>query len=136
MAGHITILPWNYSSIGQGTWIILIDVSQILNGTVYNSSIANLDNISFKVFLDAGTYTLRLLAIKFSVGGIADVDIDEVEVASFDLYSAVTVYNSIVSQTGIVISTSGLKTLKLRLHGSTGGSYYCAISSIALWRTA
>jgi len=134
--GHITLFLYNYNSIGQGTWIILPDANQFLYGSIYNSSISDGDNISLKVYLAAGTYTLRILWIKFSVAGKLDIDIDDVEVASLDWYAAVTAYNSFLTQTGIVIATSGIKTIKFRAHGSTGGGYYVGATTVALWRTA
>ena len=134
--GHITLFLYNYNSIGQGTWTILPDANQFLYGSIYNSSISDGDNISLKVYLAAGTYTLRILWIKFSVAGKLDIDIDDVEVASLDWYAAVTAYNSFLTQTGIVIATSGIKTIKFRAHGSTGGGYYVGATTVALWRTA
>lgn len=135
--GRITILPWDYDSIGQGTWVLTLIASQILNGWLNNDSNADGDNISYRLYLTAGTYTLRVVGRKHTICGIVDVDIDAVEVASFDLYGALT-YNVVFSQTGITIASDGLKTLKLRVDGKNASSsaYYASISAIALWRTA
>jgi len=136
--GHIILLAQDYDSIGQGTYVTQINSSQFFNGAFYNSSLADGDNISYKVFLAAGTYTLRLLVMTGSNAPILDVDIDAAEVASFDLYTGSTVYNSLQSQVDIAVATSGLKTLKLRVDGKNGSSssYKASVSVIALWRTA
>lgn len=137
--GHILILPYNYSSIGQGTWAIYIQVDDLLQGVLYNSTHADADNISYKVYLQAGTYTLTLLSRKTPSSGILDFDIDSTEIASLDLYNAVTaIYNQLSTYTNISIATSGLYTLKARVHGKNAGSdnYFVLIQSICLWRTA
>lgn len=136
--GHITILPFNYDSIGQGTWVLTVAASHPLNFQFNNTSNTDLDNISYKVYLAAGTYTLRVIHYKSDSQGIVDIDIDGVEKASVDCYAAVVDYDAILSQTGIVIATSGLKTIKFRLDGKNGASssYGFRFSEFALWRPA
>lgn len=134
--GHLNILPWNYDSVGAGTWSIIVDAGQAFNFR-YGHGNFDLDNLSYKVYLAKGTYTLRVMSCLTLSAGITDFDIDGVEVASWDWYGATT-YNYVNSQTGIVIATSGLKTLKMRLDGKNGSSeaYGTNISLISLWRTA
>ncbi len=136
--GHITILPLSWSAIGQGTFAIIADASAYTGWIAYNSSVANGDNISYQVYLAAGTYALLLLTVTATNRAIVDFDIDATEVASFDCYSGAAVYNALKTQTGIVIATSGLKTLKARIHGRNGSStgWFLNIIYIALWRTA
>lgn len=136
--GHITILPLSYDSIGQGTWVVGALVPQYLGWQFYNSTHANLDNISWKVYLAAGTYTLLWLVTTWINGAIVDFDVNGTEIASFDIYSAGDVRNVLKKQTGIVIGASGLYTLKLRADGKNpaSGDYYCNTSYLALWRTA
>lgn len=140
--GHISIIPHNYNSIGQGNWGLSAS-SAVWSYFYWHNSItgtqANGDNISYKVYLQKGTYTIRLLAVQAANKGIIDVDIDSTEVASFDMYkSGVAVPNTMFTQTGIIISTSGLKTLKLRIDGRNASSsdYVLLLSSISIWRTA
>ena len=136
--GHITILPLNYDSIGQGTFIAVMSVSAVNQLDWWNSSRANLDNLSYKIALAQGTYTLRIIGLKGEANGILDVDIDAVEVASFDQYAATTTWNTVYTQTGIVIASAGLKTLKVRIDGKNAASinYDMDLAQIALWRTA
>ncbi len=136
--GHITILPLSYSAIGAGTWVLGYTTSIYTCWEIYNSSLANLDNISFQVYLAAGTYTLLLVTATAASHAIVDFDVDATEVASFDTYSAGAVYNVRKTQTDIVIATSGLKTLKARVHGrhASATNWEVDIVYIALWRTA
>jgi len=135
--GHIVILPYDYESIGQGVWEMVIDYNQFLCGFWQNASNADLDNISYKVYLDKGTYTLGILGVVDTNKGILDIDIDGVEVASFDQYATSKMYNQWFSKTGISIPSSGLKTLRCRIDGKNPSSigYTTAMSYIVLWRT-
>jgi len=136
--GHITILPFNYNSIGQGTWALVDGAGAYWGEWQWrNTTNANADNITYKVYLAEGTYTLALLVAKHGNAPIVDVDIAGVEKASFDLYAAVQANNTRVTQTAIAM-TAGLKDLRIRVdgkHGSSGG-YQFNLQAIALWRTA
>jgi len=125
--GMTTLInPAFYDSIGQGTWIIGVDSIVQWNAVWRNSSLADGDNISYKVYLTAGTYTFYSLFKTYSGAAIMDIDIDGVEVASFDGYSAGIVANVLFSQPNIVVAESGVKTVRLRVDGrhasSTGWS--------------
>ena len=137
-SGHIVILPPSYESIGQGTWALYYGTSQYLYGEWHNSSKTDGDNITYKVHLDAGTYTLMMVTRHQSTSGILDIDIDGVEVASIDLYAEGLSHDNRDIQTGIVVADTGLKSLQLRIDGKNGGAtdYYAFFSYIVLWRTA
>lgn len=136
--GHINMLPFNYSAIGQGTWVNQVNTSSYMNGWFANTSNSDGDNVEYKTYLAAGTYSLRILSLKAPGSPVLDVDIDGVEVASFDLYASSNQYNQLNDQTGITVATSGIKTIKLRADGKNGSSsgYAAYIQCIALWRTA
>ena len=114
-------------------WMFVVDT---LKNHV-NTPNTNEDNISYKVPLSQGTYTLILFGKTHTAYGIVDVDIDGVEVASFDLYGANT-DNIRQVQTGITVATAGIKTLRLRIDGKNPSSsnYYGAFTYIALIKTA
>jgi len=135
--GHVTISLIAYSSIGQGTWTIGVDTGRIGNLVVQNTTTDDGDNISYKVYLATGTYTLYFLYGTGSDGGIIDFYIDAVEVASVDTYSGSGSSNNVLTQVSIVV-TDGLKTLKLDVDGKNGSSsgYKAAFSSLILYRTA
>ena len=132
------IMPENYNSIGQGTWAYGVDDALYLNGRFTNTSETNGDNISYKVYLAAGTYTLRFHCLKGNSHGIVDIDIDGVEKASFDLYNAANIINQVISATGIVVAVGGLKTVRLRMDGKNGASssYRMYLMAFSFWRTA
>lgn len=136
--GHITILPWNYSAIIQGTYIFDVTASQWGYWYFRSTPGVYLDEIHYKAFMAAGTYTLRLLVITTTSEGILGVYIDNDLIATFDLYSDPAVFNVTLTDTGNVVATTGLKTIKLRIDNinplSTGLKMY--LSLIAFWRTA
>jgi len=138
--GHILILGHNYQSIGQGTWAYTATGGSglfVLNWA-NDATKADDDNITYNVYLAAGTYTLRLLCQTQNNGGIVDIDFDAVEKASFDTYSAGLVQNVVFSQAAIAVAASGLVAIKLRLDGKNGasGAYGLYMTTLALWRTA
>jgi len=136
--GHITIHPFAYDSIGQGVWAIAILGTKALNYGWRNTSNADGDNLSYKAFLAQGTYTLGVLYTTHDSFGIGKVDIDGVEVASFDFYAAVPVLNNLGTQAGIIVAASGLKTIRVRVDGKNPAStgFRIDYSSLTLWRTA
>lgn len=136
--GFIAIFPLSYSAIGQGTWAQGLDALYYLNARWRNTTQTDGDNISYQVYLAAGTYKLGILVHGWDTSGIMDIDIGGAEVASFDLYSSGTVKNSWQTQASIAIATAGLKTLTIRADGKNGSSsaYLLEYSILCLWRTA
>lgn len=140
--GHINLLLLanHIQSVGQGTWATSIASSpQRLPFYLGNgAAMANLDNVTFNVFLAAGTYTFSLLYIKEPTSGILDIDIDGVEVGSVDMYAVAETYNGIYTFTGVVVAAAGLKALKLRMDGKNAAStnYNCLVTLLTCWRTA
>ena len=78
-----------------------------------------------------------MLTTTFTNRGIMKIYIDDIEVASFDKYSSIAKYNVTKTKTGINISTTGLKTLKIKCVGQniSSSGYYMHFQSITLWRT-
>lgn len=138
--GHIFIVPFAYVSIGQGTWVWWADVASAFYGSGfwYNSTHADGDEISYKVYLAKGTYTLGVMGITDVDCGIIDIYIDAAEEASFDLYSDPQIPNVWFTQAGITVGTSGLLTLKVLVDGkhASSNNHFCKINAIILWRTA
>lgn len=135
--GRVEIMPWAYSSIGAGTWAWETDAGGALNGYGTNTSKADLDNISYDIFLDKGTYTLVIFTLKSGDEAILDVDIDGTEVASEDLFTTPASRNYLMTQADISIAAAGRKTLKIRADGKNAGSsaYAIRLHTIALVRT-
>ncbi len=136
--GHITLFPWNYDSIGQGTWTLFVDASELFNGDFRNVPASDLDNFTILCFLAAGTYTMRVLYSGAGSYGIVDIDIDGVEVGSYDGYNPPLTYNNVLTVTGIVVAASGLNPIRVRVDGKDPASigYNVRMNQIAFWRTA
>jgi len=138
-AGDITRNCPNYSAIIQGTWVrFSSNASQTSGFFMYNSSNTDLDQVDYKISLEKGTYTFDLITMMNTNCPILDVLIDGVSAGTKDLYSASVVYNSLQTITGIVVTTSGLKTLSLKVNGKNASStgYYLNLSYFTLFRTA
>jgi len=136
--GHITILPWHYSGVTQGTWALAVDTLLVMNGYLSNSSNSQNDRVDYKAFLAAGTYTFSILPITNLNRAILTLLFDGVSQGTIDLYTASTGYNATKSITNIIVETAGLKTISLKAatrHASSTG-WYLTISSISLFRTA
>jgi hypothetical protein len=103
-----------------------------------NTSNANGDNFTMNVYLSAGTYTFQLLTHRATDKAIVDVDIDGVEVASYDLYNGGEIVNHVFETANIVVSTTGLKAIRFRVDGRNAAStqWYFTPTAFAFIRTA
>jgi len=131
------IFGFSYDSIGQGTWVAWTDSNQAYRG-IYNSSNADGDNISYKIYLAKGTYKLICLASKNADRAIMQILLDGSEIASWDLYNDSMVNNALLSQDNIAVNSDGIKTITIKANGHNASSsgYYVAFSYLALFRTA
>lgn len=137
--GHIDINLIAYNSIGAGTWAFTNTTTHYNNGSFGNGAThSNGDNVTYNVYLTAGTYSLRMIAKKLSGGGICKVYLNAENIAIFDTYNSGDLDNQIFSQTGIAITANGIYSLKLNLEGKNASSsnYYLFANGLALWRTA
>lgn len=135
--GHVTILPLSYNAIGQGDWATWNNASSFMPHYLSQITPANSDNITYNAYLEAGTYTLMLIYHKNTTGGIMDIDIDGTEVGSVDQYGSLS-WNNRYVVTGISITASGIKPIRLRMDGknASSSSYKGWIVYFALWRTS
>lgn len=138
--GHITLMPYSYSDFFSlsGSWNILQQANAMFQSYFYNYATATGSWADYKVYLDAGTYTFLIYYIQLATAGIVDIDLDGVEIGSFDGYNGSTIYNLRYTVTGISVAAAGLKTIRLRQDGKNESSsgYSAAITYMALWRTA
>lgn len=135
---NILIFTFFNLSVTQGTWAIFAHASYWSGWGTYNSSNAQNDMVNFKVFLNAGTYTFKLMHAKFNSGAIATILIDGVSVGTIDTYASATTYNNISAVTGITIASSGLKTLSIKLATRNGSSigWYLNHGPITIFQTS
>ena len=131
--GHITILPWNYSAVVQGTWVIYPSATAI--PWIENDSHSQNDQLDFKVYLAVGTYTFKLLYIRETYAAILTLLIDGVSVGTIDCNGSEAL-NQIGQITGIPISTGGLKTVSIKAATKTGSNWYLLLQSLCFFRTA
>lgn len=102
-----------------------------------NGDTADQDNCTFKVALEKGTYSLKVLYREQTDGGIADFDIDGTEVASFDTYAGSNADNQINVTTSISVPATGLFDFKIRADGKNGSSsaYQITLHAVFIVRT-
>lgn len=131
--GAILIYPYAYDSI-QGGWLFNTFTDQHCR-TFYSN--ADQDFLTFNTFLAQGTYRLDVLSVKWQNSGITDIDIDGVEVGSYDGYAAALQANVLFSFSGISVATTGIKTIKVRNDGKnpSSGFYQAHISCMRFVRT-
>lgn len=141
--GHITISPLSYSAIVQGTWNWAVIGAQNNPFGTAGQAFANIvthainDEMDFKVYLAAGSYTILLYTLTAASQGIVHVQIDGADVTTIDLYANPGGNNQRMSNT-FVNSVSGIKTLGLKIASKNGASsdYQFHYNMIVLWRTA
>lgn len=135
--GHIVLLPPS-STVIQGTWVWNAYASQLAGFAYNNITWALDDEIDFLLWLAAGTYTFQLFGCTDGNSGIAEVSLNAAVIGSLDFYSAAMTYNVKKTIAGAAVATSGLYTLKLRMHTKNGAAlhYWLALSFVEAWRTA
>lgn len=136
--GRMFFLPWDYSAIIQGTWVFPYTTGHWFNIFAYNSSNVDGDEINFKAYLAAGTYSIQLAYAKDTAYAISNILIDDTLALTTDHYNAGALNNQLNSATGIIVATSGLKTIKLKVNGRNPSctNWYVPFCSFSIWRTA
>jgi hypothetical protein len=133
--GHITIYPWNYSAVVAGTWANVQSGSYIWSSYWANSTHADLDQISYKAYMDIGTYTASFMVWSSTSTAILDLLIDSTSVGTVDTYGAGL--HAIKTIASIAV-TRGIKTIGIKANGRNGSSSdnYIILFGISLFRTA
>ena len=122
IGGVQNVLLRFYNSIGQGTYAHSISATYDGNYQFESTTDADGDNVSYKVYLPAGTYKCHLVHNTGPTSGITDIEVDGNVEGSLDFYTAGGVGNATSSVAGIVIATTGLKTITLKTNGKNGAS--------------
>lgn len=136
ITGHVSIFPPQYSSIGQGTFVAAHDGNVCGGCSFYNSSNADGDNITYKVYLSAGTYKFFFQSSDLGSRGIVDVTLDDTEITSVDMYQGSAKYSN-RHTADVTITESKIYDLTFTIDGKNGSSsgYQIALGAIAFWRT-
>ncbi len=134
----IIIPPWVFKSIIQGSWVREITDLQYYCGDMTNgSSMAQNDELSYKVWIPEGTYTIYMVAVTDTNHGVTHIEIDTTEVGTMDWYNGSTLRNVVKSIASVNITTSGLKDFDVKLATKNGSAsaYNAQIALIWLERT-
>lgn len=93
----------------------LVDPSTLKNIMFYHNAPAVAGSIfSWSFQLMAGTYNFNIICLaNYPTAGIMQFDVDGVTIATIDPFLLLTVYNTLVTTTGVVIPTSGAHQLRL-----------------------
>lgn len=133
---HATL--WHDESIAVVGNAILLDfnTSQKYSSLSYQSAAANNDEFTQTFFIGAGTYTFKCLGRTALSHGKIDWSIDSgatIITTGQDWYSASTTYNVVKSVANVVITTSGLHTLKGKINGKNASSSDYLMMLTKMW---
>jgi hypothetical protein len=109
--------------------------NSITNGAVGGNS--QNDEITYKVMLSAGTWSVWLMSDTNLDRGIITFKLDTVSIGTLDCYSALQLYNA--QQTfSFTVSTGGIHTLQLitATKNASSSGYFIRMNALRLLRTA
>lgn len=103
-----------------------------------SSGVQNDEVIYEGLTLDAGTYTVIAWVFKSTNHGIISVQLDTVELTTFDLYNGSAAADQRVTATALSVASSDTYQLKLKMatKNASSSSYFGLIHSITFVRTA
>ncbi len=133
-----TIICAGLKTVIQGTWVDEPFSSTWYGGFVYNTSDALNDEIQYAKWLAAGTYKLMIYGNSETNGGQLSLIVNgATQSGVYDTYAS-TGGTSSNTWTGVVLPSSGLVTIGLKVTGTnaSSGYYYCRLSGFDIMRTA
>ena len=136
--GHLTIDPWNYHVIGQGSYALIFNATYMNRTAFFNSTTNDGDNYTLKAYLSAGTYNMIMYVGTNTNGGKIDVYIDAAKISTVDTYATSAICNVKKVESSIIIGSSGLKDIKLLVNGHhvSSSAYACQVHTICFYKTA
>lgn len=134
----IGFLPWQAEFSKTGTWVRNNTSAMLGMGEFYQSPIAQNNEVSWNIWLDAGTYKYCHVFYKDSGQGIHHVRLDDVDVGTIDAYAAASSNNNYAEVTGITVATAGVKkfSIKAATKNASSSNYQTDFSSCAWIKTA
>lgn len=144
---------------GGTPWTVDLDGNNILGFSSAGTSVVNdsvclycgylqsggtqNDHFDWPVMLGAGTWTIALMCVQAGSGGIVTVQLDDgagnfTTAGTMDLYAASIARNIAGVITGIIVGSTGKKTLRLNMltKNASSSGYRLFLQHIALLRTA
>lgn len=140
VGGHHIITPMAaVESASAGTWVTARDLGATLAGYYENWNAAAVnDSLSWKVYLEAGTYKLTVLYVTLGSNGIQTWKVDGSSIGTLDGYSEVAAYDVAGVISGWTVAASGVVTLQMILatKNASSSGYNCELGIIGIVRTA
>lgn len=139
-----SLLPWLVdidvfmTPISQVNWnTLVVDTTAIHQGEIQSTGVQNAE-INWDVVLGAGTWTLELMYVRGSAGGIFTVTVGAVSAGTVDSYNASLAPNIRTALTAIATPTTGKYRVKLKMATKNGSSsnYFGTLQHVQLRRTA
>lgn len=144
------VYPWNIvvpifgAPLSHITWNTISTGTTFYNGIALQTSAAVNSELQFKVALGSGVWRLDPLYLANTNVGILTAYLDDVSVGTIDGYAAsatkmpVNAGDAGSSVAGIVVSTPGIHTLKIKVTGKNASStqYYWQLSGLSMTRTS
>lgn len=131
--------PWNNTLAVQGIVSSVPNGSALGGGIVYNGSATQNDEFAWDLLLRKGTWAFGLVYAALNSDGIMSWRLDGVEFASVDGYnvSGVRLYNGFHGTAGIVVATTGVKRVSVKVADKNPASsaYYMAFQHFNFRRT-
>lgn len=147
VTGHTTAIaalaPWivdldAFQTHGNTGWNTPSPIAGVIHSG-YNLSAGNQnDELFWDTVLSAGTWAIGLMHATGTNRGIYTILIDDVSVGTVDGYAGVTALNTVSNVTGIVVATTGVKRVKLRMatKNASSSSFFGLLQHTQLRRTA
>jgi hypothetical protein len=109
----------------------------LLNASKQSSGAQNAE-INFDVSLAAGTWTIEVMCLATTDGGIITFQLDGTTAGTVDTYRSSGQANTLLSVAGVTVASSGKKRLKLLMatKNASSSAYTCYLQHIQLRRTA
>lgn len=139
IGGMVTIIPPMYTASIAGTWSMIQASDQYMAGILNNfTSGTDLDEVNYRCYLAAGTYTVTAILFTGTDRGIMKLKLASTTICTIDTYAAGNASNVLKVVTGCTVAASGLYTLRLMIDGKNGASsgYLFSINALALQQTA
>jgi hypothetical protein len=113
-------VPVLFPILSSGTWTKGVDTSMFTNSRLYNST--QNAYAEWSIPLSAGSWKMELVGQKGTNRGIGTFTIDGTEIGTIDQYAASYTSNDIYTISGITISSSGNKRLRVTVSTKNGSS--------------
>ena len=136
---NIVIPSWQRRDSRTGSDWTAVPSSVAVGGSLLVTDDATLpSSATWKVLLGAGTWTFRLTYEHHPNNGIINIKLDGTSIGTVDTYATAQLLNQILTITGVVVATTGVKALMLDVATkNAAGTYYQArVTSMQMQRTA